>query len=96
MTLGQSLLGTLFLVNMRLAWWEAAGLFVLWAVQFALSPFPGPAGASSLSHSPWVTALFRLGGGGGGLRSWPAGGAPRHSGYSRAMWDRHLRAGAIK
>jgi cation:H+ antiporter len=38
MTLGQSLVGALLLVKMRLVWWEAAGLFVLWAVQFALSP----------------------------------------------------------
>src|SRR5205814_2548524 len=36
MTLGQSLLGALFLVNMELAWWEAAILFLLWAVQLAL------------------------------------------------------------
>jgi len=40
MTLGQSLIGTLFLINMELAWWEAAVLFGLWAVQFALSPIP--------------------------------------------------------
>jgi cation:H+ antiporter len=43
MTLGQSLVGALFLVNMQLAWWEAASLFGMWAVQFALSPVePGP------------------------------------------------------
>lgn len=40
MTLGQSLVGTLFLINMELAWWEAAVLFALWAIQFALSPVP--------------------------------------------------------
>jgi cation:H+ antiporter len=43
MTLGQSLVGALFLINMELAWWEAGALFVLWAIQFALSPVkPGP------------------------------------------------------
>jgi cation:H+ antiporter len=43
MTLGQSLVGALFLINMELAWWEAAALFVLWAIQFAFSPVkPGP------------------------------------------------------
>jgi cation:H+ antiporter len=43
MTLGQSLVGMLFLVNMRLAWWEATALFTLWFVQFVFSPFPpGP------------------------------------------------------
>src|SRR5260370_12477349 len=44
MTLGQSLIGALFLINMELAWWEAAALFFLWAVQFALSPVPLSAG----------------------------------------------------
>src|SRR5215467_13783062 len=43
MTLGQSLLAALFLVGMHLAWWEAAGLFGLWIMQFSLSPVsPGP------------------------------------------------------
>lgn len=37
MTLAQSLLGALFLVNMELAWWEAAGLFVLFVVQLGFS-----------------------------------------------------------
>jgi cation:H+ antiporter len=38
MTLGQSVVGTLFLINMELAWWEATVLFALWLIQFALSP----------------------------------------------------------
>ena len=42
MTIGQSLLGALFLANMRFRWWEAALLFVLWAVQFILSGFEKP------------------------------------------------------
>jgi cation:H+ antiporter len=50
MTLGQSLVGALFLINMELAWWEAAALFVLWAIQFALSPVkPGPGIAGTLA-----------------------------------------------
>ncbi|MBZ5609284.1 MAG: hypothetical protein LAP38_13555 [Acidobacteriia bacterium] len=40
MTLGQQLVGMLFLVNMELAWWEASALFVLWFVQFAFSAIP--------------------------------------------------------
>ncbi len=40
MTIGQSLVGALVLVNMELAWWEAALLFVLWAVQFGFSISP--------------------------------------------------------
>ncbi len=37
MTIGQALVAMLFLVNMMLAWWEAAALFALWAFQFAFS-----------------------------------------------------------
>lgn len=43
MTLGQAYVGMIFLVNMDMSWWEATVLFVLWGVQFALSPIePGP------------------------------------------------------
>jgi len=34
LALSQSLLGAMFLMNMEVAWWEAAGLFVLFAAQF--------------------------------------------------------------
>jgi cation:H+ antiporter len=37
LTLAQSLLSAVFLLNMRLSWWEAAGLFGLWIVQFAFT-----------------------------------------------------------
>lgn len=36
MTLGQSLLGILFLLEMHLVWWEAAGLFCLFVLSLAL------------------------------------------------------------
>ena len=36
MTLGQSLLGILFLLEMHLVWWEAAGLFGLFVLSLAL------------------------------------------------------------
>ena len=38
LTLAQALLGVMFLLEMRFQWWEAAGLFVLWLIQFVLSP----------------------------------------------------------
>jgi cation:H+ antiporter len=38
MTIGQSLVGMIFLVNMKLVWWEASALFGLWFIQFAFSP----------------------------------------------------------
>ena len=43
MTIGQSLVGMIFLVNMALSWWEAGALFSLWFLQFVFSPVqPGP------------------------------------------------------
>ena len=63
MTLGQSLVGMLFLVNMKLEWWEAAALFSLWFVQFALSPVPpGPGVLGFLSiHIHWYVTIAYLG-----------------------------------
>ena len=43
MTLGQSFVGMMFLVNMKLAWWEAAALFA--SVGCAVRIFAGPAGS---------------------------------------------------
>jgi cation:H+ antiporter len=62
MTLGQSLIGALFLVNMELAWWEASALFFLWAFQFALSPIPPSTGlwGSLASHIHWLVTLAYL------------------------------------
>jgi cation:H+ antiporter len=48
MTIGQALVAMMLLMNMNLAWWEAGGLFLLWAFQFALSPF---------QRFEWVNAL---------------------------------------
>jgi cation:H+ antiporter len=38
MTIGQSMVGMVFLVNMELLWWEAGALFGLWFIQFLASP----------------------------------------------------------
>lgn len=40
MTIGQALVGFLFLINMELKWWEAATLFGLFMVQFVCSSIP--------------------------------------------------------
>ncbi|MFN3323554.1 MAG: sodium/calcium exchanger protein [Bryobacteraceae bacterium] len=61
MTIGQSLVAMLFLLNMALYWWEALALFLLWAVQFALSPVqPGPGfwGFLGANIHWWVTAVY--------------------------------------
>ena len=53
MTLGQALLGFTFLVNMEFAWWEAAGLFGLWLVQFVFS-----VGDFGTEVHWWVTYVY--------------------------------------
>ncbi|HYK16449.1 MAG TPA: hypothetical protein VEV37_00450 [Bryobacteraceae bacterium] len=62
MTVGQQLVGMLFLVNMELAWWEAAVLFVLWLVQFVASAIPpeAPLGAIAGHVHGWITAAYFL------------------------------------
>jgi len=61
MTIGQQLVGMFFLLNMELAWWEAAVLFVLWFVQFVFSairpdvPFWGVVGQHV--HL-WITIAY--------------------------------------
>lgn len=48
-TFAQQFLGLAFMLNMEFAWWEAAGLFVLWLFQFI---FPGP------QVHWWVTGAY--------------------------------------
>jgi len=62
MTLGQSLIGMLFLVNMRLTWWEASALFALWGIQFGFSPVPqGPGVMGFLAtHIHWYVTIAYL------------------------------------
>ncbi len=61
MTIGQSLVGMVFLMNMELLWWEATGLFCLWGVQFGFSPVPpGPGVAGFIAGHIhwWVTVAY--------------------------------------
>lgn len=61
MTLAQSLIGMLFLINMELAWWEATALFALWGIQFGFSPVkPGPTGFGFIATHIhwWVTVAY--------------------------------------
>lgn len=55
MTLGQALVGMMFLINMELAWWEATALFVLFFV-----PFIHPATARIVVALYFVWAAVEL------------------------------------
>lgn len=62
MTIGQALVGMLFLMNMQLAWWEATVLFVLWALQFVLSAVVPYEEAPSPGHTVHlsITVIYFL------------------------------------
>ncbi len=63
LTIGQSVLAFTFLLDMKLAWWQAALLFVSFAAQFVFAPFTSQAGAlgfiaTSIRH--WLTNGYFL------------------------------------
>jgi cation:H+ antiporter len=61
MTIAQSLIGMVFLINMQLDWWEATALFCLWGIQFAFSPIPpgpGIVGFIATHIHLWVTVAY--------------------------------------
>jgi cation:H+ antiporter len=94
MTLGQSLVGALFLINMELAWWEAAALFLLWAVQFALSPVrPGPGLIGTLAGGiHWrVTIAYFAWAAVEAARLLTGRRKPRALQLFGVMWRRHVR-----
>ncbi|HEY3453073.1 MAG TPA: hypothetical protein VGK64_00615 [Bryobacteraceae bacterium] len=52
LTIGQSAVALIFLINMEFTWWEALAMFVLFAVQFILPAFFGE------GIRAWITAVF--------------------------------------
>jgi|KBSMisStaDraftv2_1062788.scaffolds.fasta_scaffold73748_2 cation:H+ antiporter len=52
LTIGQSAVALVFLINMEFAWWEALAMFVLFAIQFVLPAFFGE------SIHIWIAAVF--------------------------------------
>jgi cation:H+ antiporter len=94
MTLGQSLLGAIFLVDMRLRWWEAGGLFALWLIQFAFSPVsehPGLAGYVAGHIHRWTTAAYFIWCGVEVVRILTGRRRPEAFRLFAVMWGRHIR-----
>jgi cation:H+ antiporter len=83
LTLAQSLLGLLFLLEMKLEWWEAAGLFVLWVVQFGFS-------ARGVNVHLYVTGAYLLWAAVELARMLARRRAPEAVRLFRIMWSRHL------
>ena len=54
LTIGQSLVGLTFLLNMKFDWWEALAMFVLFLAQLVLPVFFG----NAVRH--WITYAFFL------------------------------------
>jgi cation:H+ antiporter len=94
MTLGQSLVGCIFLVNMKLEWWEAGALFALWAVQFAFSPVTPGAGfwRGLAGHIHWyVTVAYLVWAALGILSIFAGRRQPLALKMFAVMWRRHVR-----
>ncbi|MGA7415292.1 MAG: hypothetical protein WBW33_32770, partial [Bryobacteraceae bacterium] len=66
LTIGQSALAFVFLLDMKLAWWEAALLFGSFLAQFVFAPFtsqPNTLGFVATSIRHWLTIGYFLYGG---------------------------------
>jgi hypothetical protein len=90
MTLGQSLVGMVFLINMELMWWEATALFSLWFIQFIFST------NAELHIHEYVTYIY-LGWAGIELFRLLIGRRPaRAFTLFRSVWRKHVRSAAVK
>jgi cation:H+ antiporter len=99
MTIAQSLVGMLFLVNMELAWWEASVLFGLWGIQFAFSPVkPGPGFWGFLAgHIHWYVTVAYLAWAAAGVVSLLVGRRqPAAFRLFVVMWRTHVRRKTLK
>jgi len=94
MTVGQSLLGAVFLMDMELVWWEAAGLFGLWVVQFGFSPIPAGAGIAGFLAQhihQWITVVYWVWAGIEIARIIAGRRRPKALQLFGVMWKRHIR-----
>lgn len=94
MTLAQSFVGLLFLINMELVWWEASALFALWFGQFLLSPIahgPGFWGTLAANNHRYVTYAYLIWAAIEILRMLARKRNPLAFELFSVMWRRHVR-----
>jgi cation:H+ antiporter len=94
MTLAQSLVGMLFLINMQLMWWEASALFTLWFVQFLLSPLPhapGFWGSLAANNHRYITIIYLLWAAGAVIAMLLGRRQPLAFKLFARMWHQHIR-----
>lgn len=84
LTIGQSLVGSVFLVNMEFSWLEAAGMFGLFAAQFVLPPFLGE------QSRLWIAVVFLLWAGTAVLIMVLRGSMPEAFRAFGRMWREHV------
>ena len=97
MTLAQSLVGMLFLINMQLVWWEASALFTLWFVQFLLSPMPhtpGFWGTLAANNHQYITIIYLIWAGVAIIAMIAERRMPLAFKLFATMWRRHIRPSA--
>lgn len=80
LTLGQAVVGVLFLLNMKLAWWEASVMLVFFAIPFAHADWAGPV---AIVYFAW--AGFML------LRILASGRKPQAFGEFARVWRVYVR-----
>jgi cation:H+ antiporter len=98
MTLGQSLVGMAFLLNMELVWWEAGALFALWGIQFVFSPIPpgqGALGFIATHIHAWVTYAYLVWAAVEIIRMFSRGRAPDALRLFAGVWRTHVRPGPV-
>jgi cation:H+ antiporter len=87
MTLGQSLVGMLFLISMKLEWWEGGFIFVMWTVQLGASVVL----PSSTTFREAITVIYFAGAAVEFVRLLAGRRKPEAFRHSAQMWKDHVR-----
>ncbi|MGE5647590.1 MAG: hypothetical protein ACM336_17570 [Acidobacteriota bacterium] len=98
MTIAQSVLAMVFLLDMKLTWKEATALFTLWAVQFGFSPVkpgPGLAGYVAQHIHHWITGVYVVWCAAAIVRLFLRRKMPAAFHLFGRIWNQYIRPGAV-